>query len=327
MTEFTFDLSTTLMLLLLLALVFGGFFLLKIMLAPQYNNKKTTMSNSRACKKALQAHQKRLYIDYFWSDHMRAAWIMLFLVFSMALGFAINTIISLIFSLIFVIITIFFVLFAIRSYKQFPIIAKERLDKFEAQVKAAVDKEITFEGDNIQVFANKDEEFNTKPQVHSFPVGVKKIPFPPFEKLVPKQPIIAERKLEFLILSREYFSICKSAATFNLLNPARNDIKKQCSEKPGTSGECAEYYYSQMRNVLYDAKEKAIRIIYNHEQEDTLIPMKKKDPKVMKAIKEKLRLTERQKLRKIDEHEKYEAIKVRREQIGDEEKSESDEKE
>jgi len=317
MTGFTFDLSTTLMLLLLLTLVFGGFFLLKIMLAPQYNNKKTTMSNSRACKKALQEHKKRLYIDYFWSDHMRAAWIMLFLVFSMALGFAINTTISLIFSLIFVIITIFFVLFAIRSYKQFPIIAKERLDKFEAQVKDAVDKEVTFEGDNIQVFANKDEEFNTQPQVHSFPVGVKKIPFPPFEKVVAKQPIIAERKLEFLILSREYFSICKSAATFNLLNPARNDIKKQCSEKPGTSGECAEYYYSQMRNVLYDAKEKAIRIIYNHEQEDTLIPMKKKDPKVMKAIKEKLRLTERQKLRKIDEHEKYEAIKVRRVEISE----------
>jgi len=326
MNGFTFDLSTTLMLLLLLTLIVGGIFLLKIMLEPQYNNKKTSMNNSKACKKEMQRYRKRLYFDYFWSDHMRAAWIMLFLVFSMALGFAINTTVSLIISLIFVIITIFFILFAIRSYKQFPILAKARLDAFEAQVKAGVNKEVTFEGDNIQVFANKDEEFNTQPQIHAFPVGVKKIPFPPFEKVAGKQPIVAERKLEFLILSREYFSICKGAATFNLLNPARNDIKKQCSEKPGTGGECDEYYYSQMRNVLYDTKAKAIRIIYNHEQEDTLIPMAKKDPNVMKAIKEKLRLTERQKLRKIDEHEKYEAIKIRREEIV-QENSEEDTKE
>ena len=317
MTGFTFDFATLLMLLLLLALILGGIFLLKIMLQPLYNNKKTTKSNAKACKKAMQAHKKRLYFDYFWSDHMRAAWIMLFLVFTIALGLAINSEVSLIISLIFFIITIFFVRFAVNSYQQFPIIAKARLDEFEAQVKAAVDKEVTFEGDNIQVFANKDEEFNTKPQVHAFPVGVKKISFPPFEKLPAKQPIIAERKLEFLILSREYFSICQRAATFNLLNPARNDIKKQCSEKPGTSGECDEYYYSQMRNVLYDTKEKAIRIVYNHEQDDSLIPMKKKDPKVIKAIKEKLRLTERQKLRKIDEHEKYEAIKIRRVEIGE----------
>jgi len=329
MTWFTFNLSNILMLLLLLALIVGGIFIVKIMLQPLFNNKKATRSKAKACKKEMQAHKKRLYIDYFWSDHMRAAWIMLFLVFTMALGLAINTTLSLIISLIFLIITIFFIIFAIQSYKQFPIIAKERLDKFEEQVKAAVNKEVTFEGDNIQVFANKDEEFNTQPQVHAFPVGVKKIPFPPFEKAAPKQPIIAERKLEFLILSREYFSICKGAATFNLLNPARNDIKKECSEKPGTGGECDEYYYSQMRNVLYDPKAKAIRIVYNHDQEDTLIPMKKKDPKVMKAIKEKLRLTERQKLRKIDEHEKYEAIKIRREVIkkegdeGSEEETES----
>jgi len=116
-------------------------------------------------------------------------------------------------------------------------------------------------------------------------------------------------------LSREYFSICKNSSTFDLLNPKRANEKKKCAEVAGSSGECHEYYYSQMQNVQYDAKNECIRIIYSADSghEDVTFPCKKPSAKApLKALKEKLRLTERQKLQKILEHKNYEDIKDKR---------------
>jgi hypothetical protein len=315
MTYFNWDTSTALMLLFLVAMTIGLFFLLKFLLNPKYTKKKAAMSNNKACKKAAQEDTLRRYTDYFWTDYMRAAWIMLFLAFFIALGFAITTPWSIFISVLLIIVTLYFILFAMKSYTAFPIIAKERLDKFEAQVNAALEKEISFNGDNIQSFSDEDDAFDTKPQTFSFPATTTKIPFPPFEKDAKKQPIIATKKLEFLILSREYFSICKGAATFDLLNPKRGPLAKQCAEVAGSAGECNEHYYSQMRNVEYDGTKECIRIIYYDERDDVEFSCKKAAPNrkpAMKALKEKLRLTERQRLRKIDEHEKYEEIVNRR---------------
>ncbi len=75
-----------------------------------------------------------------------------------------------------------------------------------------------------------------------------------------KKPVIKSRKLEFLILSREYFSICKGATSFNLLEPKRAPIAKKCIILKN-AGECNEYYYSQMQNVEYDGE--AIVIKYS----------------------------------------------------------------
>ena len=184
---------------------------------------------------------------------------------------------------------------------------------------------MTFEGDNIQIFSNKDNEFDTKPQIFTFPVNVTKIPFPPLETRPPKQPIVATRKLEFLVLSREYFSTCQGAGTFNLLEPKQAPLAKKCAEAKGTAGECKEYYYSQMQNVEYDGKEGCIRIVYYGDIPDATFKCKKgpaqKD--AMKALKEKLRLTERQRLHKIDEHAKYENIKNRRTKLKKSEEKEN----
>ena len=312
MDSFNLNLSITLLLLLLLVLTIGGLLLVKYMVEPKYDARKTAMSNRSACKKANRAILIRNWTDYFWSDSMRAAWIMLFLTFFIALGFALANIWSLIFSFILVLITIGFIIFARKSYKNFPAKAAERLKKFEEEVNAAIEKEISFEGDNIQSFSDKDEEFDTKPKVFSFPAIEKKITFPP---LASKKTIVSERKLDFLILSREYFSTCQGAATFNLLHPKQANEKKQCAETKGLGGECNEYYYSQMQNVEYDGKEECIRIIYYGDIPDAVFKCKKAAPNrkpAMKALKEKLRLTERQRLRKIDEHEKFEKIKGRR---------------
>ena len=326
MDNFNLKLSIILLSLLLLALISGGLLLLRYMLTPKYDARKAAISNKAACRKVKRDLLIRNWTDYFWADYMRAAWIMLFLVFFIALGFALANVWSLVFSLILVVVAIGFIIFARKSYKNFPQKAAAKLKEFEDQVYAGVNKEISFEGDNIQVFSNKDDEFDTKPKIFTFPVGISKVPFPPLETRAPKQPIIDTRKLEFLVLSREYFSTFQGAGTFNLLNPKLAAENKKCAEPKGVSGECKEYYYSQMQNVEYDGKEGCIRIIYYGDIPDATFTCKKgpaqKD--AMKALKEKLRLTERQRLHKIDEHEKYENIKSRREKLTKNEEKKED---
>ena len=307
----------------LLLLLFIGFFTIFYFITQhKYTTEVTKLENEKACKEAKFQTFKKNWTDYFWSNHMRFAWIMLFLVFFIALGASLciySTIIGLSIAITFSIITFFFLRFSYKSYNNFEAKATQQLKDFEAQIEKAVKGEISFDADNIQTLTSEDEAFDTEPLVFSFPTNVSKVQFPPYETRPPKQKIIATRKLEFLILSREYFSICKSAATFNLLDPKRAGPPKKCVELPGTAGECQEYYYSQIRNVRYDDKDESIHIIYYHdEDEDIKFPCKKIAPNrkpAMKALKGKLRLTERQRLHKIDEHEKYEKILDRRKNL------------
>ncbi|NPA61081.1 MAG: hypothetical protein GXO06_02215, partial [Epsilonproteobacteria bacterium] len=143
-----------------------------------------------------------------------------------------------------------------------------------------------------------------------FPVDIIKFDYPLFESSPAKKPVVKERKLEFLILSREYFSICKGATKFNLTEPKRGIADKGCPEIKG-AGEGKEHYYSQMQNVEYDGS--AIVIKYSGGLPDVKFKCKKGTHKpAMKALKEKLRIIERQRLRKIEEHKYYEDIKYRR---------------
>jgi len=276
--------------------------------------KRAAKNKAKECAKEKAKIARRNYTDYFWKDHMTFSWVSLFFGFSILFGFATKSTLGIIFSIILIFLFIFFLKFAITSYKNFEEKAKIRIDNFEAQIRSSIESEISFNGDNIQSFTNEDDAFDTNVKMFEFPTSIKKIPFPPLEKDAKKHKIISTRKLEFLVLSREYFSICKGTATFNLLDPK---LDKKCAEAKGTGGECHEYYYSQMQNVQYDDKEECIRIIYNDDIEDVTFACKKAAPNrkpAMKALKEKLRLTERQKLHKIDEHKKYEELKERREQ-------------
>ena len=235
--------------------------------------------------------------------------------FLILLGMAVGGFWGILFSVFVTLCYIPFLVFARKSYLWFPKEAKKRLESFEKSITEAIKKEITFEGDKIQKFASQDEEFDSEPKIFTFPVNIKKFDYPLFENRPPKKTVISERKLEFLVLSREYFSICKGATPFNLLNPKLGPIPKKCPEIRAC-GECNEYYYSQMQNVEYDGKNECIRIIYYGDIEDVIFECKKAAPNrkpAMKALKEKLRLTERQRLRKIIEHKNYEDIKEKRE--------------
>jgi hypothetical protein len=265
--------------------------------------KKASKDKEKKAAQAARTKKMRNRVDYFWKEPWTFAWIITFLTFFISLGFAVGTFYGLLSSIIFIIISIFFGLFAYNSYVSFPIKAKAELTKFEDALRKSLQNEISFEGDNIQKFSDKDDQFDTTPNIVPFVIAPTKIDFPPFEKVAGKKPIIATRKLEFLILSREYFSICQKASTFDLLNP-----------KKANAGECDEYYYSQMQNVTYNGK--AITIKYNNDtgHEDVSFVCKKggDQKKAMKALKEKLRLTERQKLQKIQEHKHYEDLKDKR---------------
>ena len=295
----------------LVVLGIGGYFAFYY-INKAYKSKKTAISKKKNCDNVKKTVLMRNRMDYFWKESMTFLWISVFLIFFIALGFDLKTFYGILASVIFIIISIFFFLFAYRSFISFEAKAGSRLKEFEDAVQASIDSEISFNGDNIQVFSDTDDEFDTKPLVFKFPTQVSKIAFPPLEKSAAKHKIISTRKLEFLILSREYFSICKKASTFNLLEPAIDP--KKCVEKKGGGGECDEYYYSQMQNVIYDGK--AITIKYNKDtgHEDVSFVCKKgpEQKKAMKALKEKLRLTERQKLQKIQEHKHYEDLKEKR---------------
>ena len=308
-----------------LILVIVVVYILYYFLSQKIQKSKTAKTSAKNCTKEKEKLAKRNQYDYFWKEHMTFSWITLILVLSIFLGFATRNIFGIIFSIIAILVFAYFINFAIRSYLNFEEKAKKRLDEFETQVRASLESEISFNGDNIQAFTDLDDEFDTTVQKFEFPTTVSKIPFPPYEKDAKKHKIIKTRKLEFLVLSREYFSICKNAGTFSLLDPK---LDKKCIESKGSAGECNEYYYSQMQNVQYDNENECIRIIYNTDtgHDDVTFACKKAAPNrkpAMKALKEKLRLTERQKLHKINEHEKYEELKVRREMNRKEENDEN----
>ncbi|CAA6820859.1 MAG: Unknown protein [uncultured Sulfurovum sp.] len=319
------DVATLLVFVLFFFIGIGSIYLFKLIkFDPLRAKQKKTRTNRQKCRIEKRIILKQNWTDYFWSHYMRSAWILLILTFTIALCFAIGNIVTIIIGILITIITFFFLRFAIKSYKAFPDKAKEALSTFEAEVHAALEKEVSFNGDNIQSFTDNDQRFDTKPQIFSFPIGITKIPFPPYEKNAKKHPIIATKKLEFLVLSREYFSICKNASSFNLLEPALAPEMKECARKKGISGDCHEHYYSQMRNVEYDGEKETIRILYYDGRDDVEFACKKLAPNrkaALKALKEKLRLTERQRLQKIDEHEKYEEILQRRERENKEEPS------
>jgi len=284
-----------------------------ILIQMSLNKKTTMMSNNAACRRARMEIRIRNWTDFFWSNSMRFAWITLLLITIILysyVGYAhFHIFAGAIISVIFSILTLVFFFFAWKSYHTFEEKAKQRITEFENIIKDKIDNEISFEGDNIQTFSKEQEDMDTEEQRFYFPVGTKKIAFPLFQKNPKKQPIIAERKLEVLILSREYFSICQGATAFNLLDPKVAAPFKKCAEVK-VPGECEEHYYSQMRNVLY--KDDAIQIIFDNEDANVSFKCPKMAPDrkpAIKALKEKLRITERQRLTKIDEHKKFIDIK------------------
>ncbi|SFV53050.1 hypothetical protein MNB_SV-12-647 [hydrothermal vent metagenome] len=293
---------------LLVMIVVAGIYMATNYTREVYKKKKGVLIKNHGTRKLQRKVNWEDWKDFFWRNPEQFAWITVILSFITLFGLAIGNIVGYIISFIFLVLLVLFLRWAKENYLNFPKIAKERLDKFNEEVRTAIKKQVTFEADNIQKFADKDSEFDTEPKVFEFPVDTKKMPAHPTYKVL--KDIIIEQKLEFLVLSREYFSICQSAPTFKLFD---HRVAGKLEHKKGGPGACNEFYYSQMANVQYDGK--AIRIIYDGEREDAVFTCKPGDKATqpaIKALKEKLRLTERQKFHKMQEHLSYEEIKAKR---------------
>ncbi len=310
---------TTILILLIITLVSMVLYMIYYTSKFKINQKKTQLSNKLECDRVRQEQLFRNWYDYFWSNPMRFWWTLLFLCFFVGLGLSLDRTLAysglgLLFSFISFVTLTAFLVFAYKSYYWFPIKAKARLEEFEKAIEAGIRKETESEEDNIHEFTKHDEEFDTEPVIFKFPVEVKKCQYPLFEKNPKKQTVIAERKLEFLVLSSEYFNICKSATKFKLLDPERLPEPKKCAEKRAAGG-CKEFYYSQMKNVYYDMGKEAIVIKYYNDIDDVEFAVKKTNGDRTKAVKElrkKLRIKERQILKKLEEQNNYESIKDRR---------------
>jgi len=294
---------------MLLAVV-GGYFGYQY-LQVKVQKSKVARDNKAACRKIRQELARRRRIDYFWKETRTFKRITLSLIVLTILGFLTGSIYGIISSIIIMVMLGYFIYFAYRNYQTFEARAKERLTAFETSVRQSVQSELASSEMRSSRIVAEGYEHVKDPEIFEFPTKVTKIPFPLMEKDPKKYTVIATRKLEFLILDDEYFSVCKNASTFNLLNPALDEPAKKCVEKKGTAGECDEFYYSQVQNVQYDTAKECIRIIFYGDQDLIEFPCKKtaanRKP-AMKALKDHLRLTERQRLQKVQEYKHYEEI-------------------
>ncbi len=271
--------------------------------------KKDARNTKIACQKVKKTIAYRNRIDYFWKETKTVTRISLVLIILIILGIATETVYGVLSSILFTLIAGLFGLFAYKSFFDFETKTKERLDLFENRIRQAVEKEAGMI--EAATMGMMDEQGNPvlKTEIFEFNASVKKIPFPPLEKDVKEQKIISTRRLEFLILGVNYFSVCKSATLYNLLQPAQEDADKLCAEKKGALGECSEFYYSQVQRIEYDTAKECVRIIFDFDHEDIEFACKKTAAcrkAATGAFRERLRITERQRLRKQElEHNQH----------------------
>ena len=304
--------------------VIGSYILLYMYKADDdYTKKKKQVDNKILCKKVEIEQKRRLWDEYFWHTPKKFFWISGIFILAIIIPTAFMNIYSIIFSVIIFLGYLYFLKWAYNRYQNFPIIAKKKLDTFEEPIREAVKKAAIFPGDTIRKYAVEDEvlseDFNSIFIVEQ-PKEVTKLEFPPFAP-PPKRTIINTRKLEFLVFTNEFVCSYTSAWKFNLLEPERKPEKAGCAEKDkGALGPSSrEHFYSNIAYGKFDGD--TFKVVYKDGQEFELITvfdklpaeLKKKKGAIMGALKHKLRITERQILRKVDEHAKIEYIKKLRE--------------
>jgi len=310
--------------LLIFILSFGSLGIVR--LYRYFTTTKTVLTNKEKCYKVKRQDFINNWTKYFWSNKWRFVWISVFFLFLILLGIAIGGFGGILFSVFIALCYLPFLWWARKSYVLFPKYAKEKLASFEEAIKNAIKKDTeTLKGDNIQKFSDTNNEFDIKPQIFNFPVGVEKFDYPLFEPNPVKKTVIKRRKLEFLVLAKEFFRVYKNATTFDLINPARAPLPKGCVELKG-AGPYKEHYYSQMQNVEYDGKAIVIKYTKSSGIPDVHFTCKKgTEGPALSAFQEKLRIIERQRLGKIQEYKYYKDIESQKEQ-NSQKKDEDDKK-
>ena len=319
--------------------VIGSYILLYMNKADaEYAKKKKEVENKIKCKQVEIEYKKRLWNEYFWHKPMRFFWISgLFIIAIILAILPINLkniyidIVSIILAIVIFAFYIYFLKFAYDRYINFENIAKEKLSTYEKPIKDGVIGAVSFPGDTIRKYQLEDEVMSEDLNnifIIEQPAEVEKLDFPPFAP-APKKTIISARRLEFLVFTNEFVCSFTKASKFNLLKPDRKPEKDGCAEKTtGVLGPSSqEYFYSNISHGVIE--DNIFKIILKDNNKVELFTVrgkppdiKKKSGDIMKALKHKLRITERQQLRKVDEYAKMEYIKKLRELSKDNETNE-----
>ncbi len=288
----------------------------------KYKDKKKSKNNKKKCRVVERAYKTRLWQEFFWETPKK--FLNISFVFFLLIFITINTR-ELFFIFIGLLILIFYIYFIYQSYlkyKIFPIEAKKRIEEFETPIRDGVRKAVSFPGDTVKQYLLGDEL--TSQDLHNIIIieqvqDVKKIDYPPFIPDKDKA-IISERKLSFVVFTNEFICAFVGASKFNLIKPDRKEEKDGCEEKlkGALGGTEQEHYYSKIEFGKFE--ENTFKIYYRDGREFELVTLAGKAPelkdkkaKVMAALKLKLRVTERQVLRKVDEYTKLEQLKILRE--------------
>jgi len=302
-----------------------------------FNTKKKKLLNKQKCKKVERYHKRRLWDHYFWHKPSRFFYINGAFIVLTAISISFMNIFSIILAIILLITYILFLRWALIRYRALPKIASKKLEIFEEPIKEAIKKVAIFPGDVQDTITKASLEDDILSQdltgnvYFELPKEITKLDFPPLAPPA-KRTVIQTRKLEYVLLTYEFITSYTKAAKFDLLNPGRKPEKDGCEEKTkGALGPAGmEHYYSNISHGEF--VDDTIKIHYKDGKVYDLIKVTGKPPDVkkisgniLKALKFKLRIVERQKLRKIDEFAKMEIIKhFRREEKEIKNKEESD---
>jgi hypothetical protein len=226
-------------------IVVAGSYMFMFYTGKEYKKRKGAFVKNKNTRKLQRKANWTDFKDFFWRSKVTFIWTTLVLSFGFLFGLALNNLLGHLLSFIFLVLIILFFSWTRGNYIRFVLIAKERLDKFDNEVKGILPKE------GEQVFTIVDE----KKIVYNLPTR-------------PKKEIVIEKKMEFVVIYDEYVAICQKASKFNLFNH-RGDAKKNFEYKKGAGGGCSKFFYLKIKklsgddnniNFIYDGEEKKIEL-------------------------------------------------------------------
>jgi hypothetical protein len=189
-----------------------------------------------------------------------------------------------------------------KKYEELVALAKELLEKFELELLKSLESEVDFKiKDPIESFEEKEELFGDDKRLHifKFVTSTKTLPN---DFLNPKNKIVSEKSFEFLIIGGEFIAICRGATPFELLKLKLSG--NECKDMKKSAGKCEEHYFSYLRNVKLDGK--SLKLITEDGEEILLLESGAKElQKAFTIVRDKIRIIERRRAKKVDERYKF----------------------
>jgi len=230
---------------LLVMIVVAGSYMFMFYTGKEYKKRKGAFVKNKNTRKLQRRANWADFKDFFWSKKSTFTWTTIVLSFGFLFGLALNTSFGYLLSFIFFVLIVLFFYWTRENYIKFAIVSKEKLDKFDNEIKA--------------ILPNNGEKIFTiveaKKMAYNLPTR-------------PKREVVVEKKMEFVIIYDEYFSVCQKASKFNLFSH-RGDAKNNFEYKKGAGGGCSKFFYLKIKklggndnniNFIYDGEEKKIEL-------------------------------------------------------------------